>query len=99
MKKYYWGICVLLLYAGTAFGQITGTVVDKVTGKPVAYANIWLENEDVGVTSTEAGAFSLGDKATAGKVLVVSCLGYERGRFNITSGPMVLHLQPSAVAL
>jgi hypothetical protein len=90
---------LLLLFAETVLGQVQGTVVDKATGKLVAYANIWVENENLGVTASETGAFSFGNASVVGKMLVVSCLGYERGRFAITSENVEVRLQPAAVEL
>ncbi|WP_181304966.1 carboxypeptidase-like regulatory domain-containing protein [Rufibacter sp. XAAS-G3-1] len=92
-------VLLLMLFAETVLGQVQGIVVDKATGKPVTYANIWVENENLGTTSSETGAFSFADASAVGKMLVVSCLGYEKGRFPIKSGSMTVELVPAAVAL
>ena len=37
--------------------QIKGVVKDSLSRKPIPYVNIWVENESVGSTSEENGAF------------------------------------------
>ena len=55
--------------------QIKGVVKDSLSGEPIPYVNIWVENETIGTTSEENGSFSLDIKEE--KVLVFSALGYE----------------------
>ncbi|MFB9861851.1 carboxypeptidase-like regulatory domain-containing protein [Rufibacter immobilis] len=96
-------VCLLLLLfqlsAGLALGQVKGTVLDKATGKPVAYANIWVENENIGATSSEKGEFQLAQINLLGKTLVISCLGYEKAQVAISDRNLRVLLKPSAVAL
>jgi hypothetical protein len=91
-------VFVLFLLSGTVFGQVKGVVIDQATGKPVPYANIWVENENLGTTSDEAGKFSFSN-ATAGKTLVVSCLGYDRIKVAAQSGAMTVQLVPVQTTL
>lgn len=55
--------------------QIRGVVKDSISGEPIPYVNIWVENETIGTTSEPNGSFSLEIKEE--KVLVFSALGYE----------------------
>jgi hypothetical protein len=55
--------------------QINGVVKDSISGQPIPYVNIWVENETIGTTSETNGNFSLDIKEE--KVLVFSALGYE----------------------
>ena len=55
--------------------QVKGVVLDSISGKPVAYANIWVENENIGTTSEKNGSFLLDIKEE--KNIVFSALGYE----------------------
>ena len=55
--------------------QIRGVVKDSISGEPIPFVNIWLENETIGTTSEPNGSFSLDIKDE--KVLVFSALGYE----------------------
>ena len=55
--------------------QIKGVVKDSISGEPIPYVNIWVENETIGTTSETNGNFSLDIKEE--KLLVFSALGYE----------------------
>jgi len=55
--------------------QIRGVVKDSISGEPIPYVNIWVENETIGTTSETNGSFSLDIKEE--KLLVFSALGYE----------------------
>ncbi|MEY2630959.1 MAG: hypothetical protein RLZZ469_1856, partial [Bacteroidota bacterium] len=56
--------------------QIRGVVKDSLTGQPIAYVNIWVENENVATTSEEDGTFSIA--VNKDKNLIFSALGYEK---------------------
>lgn len=58
-----------------AVAQIRGVVKDSISGQPIPYANIWVENENVATTSEEDGTFSIAVANT--KNLIFSALGYE----------------------
>ncbi len=55
--------------------QVKGVVLDSISGKPIAYVNIWVENENIGTTSEENGIFSL--DLNEEKSIIFSALGYE----------------------
>lgn len=57
--------------------QIKGVVKDSLTGKPIPYVNIWVENENIGSTTEENGTFFINTNAN-GKRLIFSTLGYEK---------------------
>lgn len=65
---------ILLFFSATA--QVKGVVKDSISGKPISYVNIWVENEDIGTTSEEQGTFSL--NTSKEKNIVFSALGYEK---------------------
>lgn len=68
-------LTLLLLCVSTCiYSQIKGIVLDE-SNKPIPYANIWVENENIGTTSEENGTFSLAIKER--KNIVFSALGYE----------------------
>lgn len=71
MKKFYF----LLLVSLSLSAQIRGVVKDSISGQPIPYVNIWVENESVGTTSETDGSFLLDIKEE--KVLVFSVLGFE----------------------
>jgi len=54
--------------------QIQGVVKDSISGQPIPYVNIWVENENIGTTSELDGTFNI--NTTSDKVLVFSAVGY-----------------------
>ena len=87
---------LFFLFTFPIFAQIKGVVKDSLTGKPISYANIWVENENIGVSSEEDGTFSINTTKT--KNLVVSALGYEKKLVKAISASEV-NLNPKTVQL
>jgi hypothetical protein len=69
-------IWLFLFVSQFAFSQIKGVVIDSLSGEPIPYVNIWVENEAIGTTSEANGTFEI--QTAAGKNLVFSVLGYGR---------------------
>jgi hypothetical protein len=86
---------VLFFISFSLSAQIKGVVKDSLSGEPIPYVNIWVENETVGTTSEIDGNFSLGIKEE--KVLVFSALGYESKKEVSTNE--VIFLKPIAYEL
>lgn len=79
---------VLLLMSFYVSAQTKGVVVDE-SGKPIPYVNIWVENENIGTTSEENGAFSI--NVSDNKFLVFSAVGFETAIAKLNeSGKVVL---------
>jgi hypothetical protein len=94
IEKRLWLLFVLWSFSVSA--QIKGVVKDSVTGKPISYTNIWVENETIGVSSEENGEFSINTTKT--KNLVFSALGYEK-KVVKASEANVVHLNPKSFQL
>lgn len=75
MEKRLFLALVLVTFSLSA--QIKGVVKDSLTGKPIPYVNIWVENENIGSTSEENGTFFINTTAK-GRKLIFSTLGYEK---------------------
>ena len=71
-KRLIW---IFLAVSQFTFSQIRGVVKDSLSGEPIPFVNIWVENEPIGTTSKVDGSFSL--KIEQEKILVFSTLGYE----------------------
>src|SRR5574343_455868 len=71
-KRLIW---IFLAVSQFTFSQIRGVVKDSLSGEPIPFVNIWVENEPIGTTSEVDGSFSL--KIEQEKILVFSTLGYE----------------------
>ncbi len=76
--------------------QIRGVVKDSISGEPIPFVNIWVENETVGTTSEADGTFFL--EASKEKNIVISVLGYERKILKGTAISIV-QLKPMAYDL
>lgn len=70
--------CLLCL---SCWGQnntvtLTGTVTDEKTGKPLPFANVYLNNSSIGTTTNENGAYTLPNLPIGSLEIAVSYLGY-----------------------
>ena len=64
-------LMVLFLVSMSISAQIKGVVKDSITGKPISYVSIWVENENNGTTGNMGdplGADGNGDSAGAQRV-------------------------------
>lgn len=89
-------IIFLYLISCSLSAQIKGVVKDSISGEPIPFVNIWVENETVGTTSEANGSFFL--DASKQKNIVFSVLGYEKKTIKgseITS----VNLKPTAYEL
>jgi len=68
---------LLVFISCSLSAQIKGVVKDSLSGKPIPYVNIWVQNENIGSTSEENGTFFI-DTTEKGKKLIFSTLGYEK---------------------
>ena len=88
-KRLIW---IFLIVSQFTFSQIRGVVKDSITGEPIPFVNIWVENETIGTTSEADGTFFL--EASKQKNIVISVLGYERKTIK-GSQISVVQLKPS----
>lgn len=86
-----------LFFAVNALAQTKGVVKDSLTGNPIAYVSIWVENENIGTTSEENGEFHIATN-DKNKNLIFSALGYKK-KIVKTSEAQLIHLSPSAFEL
>lgn len=89
-------IWFFLIVTQFAFSQIRGVVKDSISGEPIPFVNIWVENETIGTTSEADGSFFL--EASKEKNIVISVLGYERKTIK-GSQISVVQLKPMAYDL
>ena len=78
MKNKLVALSLFLFVSVFAYAQkrdITGTVIDKATNKPIEGANIMLEKSKVGTSTKKDGTFTLSVKSSKVR-LIVSCIGY-----------------------
>ncbi len=79
----------MLLFAFQfSFSQLKGVVKDSISGQPIPYVNIWVENENIGTTSELDGTFTI--NTTSDKVLVFSAVGYLRKKARVVYNQGIL---------
>jgi hypothetical protein len=100
MKSVLFFLPLLFFYtAGYSQLEITGTVVDDSTGKPIPYANVGIADKGVGTVSDEEGNFKLVIPQRMEHLhLSFSHLSYETKKVEI-SDKKVVRLKPSTVQL
>jgi hypothetical protein len=89
MKKKYF---VFLLFTLSLSAQIKGVVKDSITGKPIPYVNIWVQNENIGSTTEENGEFTI-NTSDKNKKIIFSALGFEKKTIKASEAVLV-YLQP-----
>lgn len=68
---------LFLFFATGVIAQTKGVVKDSLTGNPIAYVSIWVENENIGTTSEKNGEFTINTN-DKNKNLIFSALGYKK---------------------
>ena len=90
-------VWILLLISQFTFSQIKGVVKDSLTGNPIPYVNIWVENENIGTTSEEEGTFEI-KTSEKSKNLIFSTIGFETKRYSIDNLSTIV-LKPTVYQL
>jgi hypothetical protein len=105
LTRYIPFLALLIITSATSqlFSQhrLTGRVSDAVSGEPLQFANIWVEQTQSGTTTDKAGRFVL-PLASGEHLLVVSYIGYRsrRQRVTVPGDPdITITLQPTAIEL
>lgn len=91
-------IFLLLIYNPCLFAQISAYILDRETKKPVSYANIQVENEQIRTFANEDGKFILTNLKPE-KRLVFTAVGYERFVIPIRDISDTVYLKPQAIEL
>lgn len=90
-------LALFVLVNFATFAQIKGVVRDSVSGMPIPYVTISVENENFGTTSEENGEFAI-HISEKSRNLVFSALGFERKTVGISKAAEV-KLKPTAFQL
>ena len=79
---------LIFLISFSTLAQVKGVVKDSVTGNPIPYVTISVENENLGTTSEENGEYLI---HTSGKSrnLIFSSLGFEKKKVAISKTAQV----------
>jgi len=68
-------------------GNISGTIVEEVTGRPLAGVNILVKNTFIGTASNSEGEFELSGLAPGDYDLFISMIGYRKIRRQVAVRP------------
>lgn len=93
-KKVFLGILISINFFG--FAQTKGIVTDSISGKPIPYVSIWIENQNQGTTSEENGEFTINTSSNAN--LIFSALGFEKKKVKFSQANEV-KLKPTSFEL
>ncbi len=88
---------MLLLTSNFIFSQLKGVIINSETKEKIPYVNIWVENDSIGTTSNENGEFTL--EISRGDFLILSSLGYENKRIEISKISNTISLNPKITEL
>ncbi len=88
---------IFLITSNLTFSQTKGVIYNSETKEKVPYVNIWIENENIGTTSNENGEFTL--DISRGDFLILSSLGYENKRIEISKISNTISLIPKITEL
>jgi hypothetical protein len=89
-------IC-LFLVSFSITAQIKGVVKDSISGKPIPYVSVWIQNENIGTTTEENGEFTI-NLMEKNKNLIFSALGFEK-KIIKASKAILVNLKPIAYQL
>ena len=96
MKNIYCSIALFFISI-SLLAQIKGVVKDSLTGKPIPYVSIWMENQNIGATSDEDGTFEI-NTTEKNKNLIFSVLGFQKKKV-ILSKATIVFLNPTSYQL
>jgi hypothetical protein len=68
--------CVSFSTAAQTLSSITGQILDKETGRPIQFAAVGLQEQNLWQYTDDHGEFSFNELKTSNQTLVVHCLGY-----------------------
>lgn len=90
-------LIVSITFCNSAFGQVSGVVIDQITSKPLPYIDIWKKGTSLGTTSDVNGKF-FKSEFTAGDTIIISNVGFIRKEL-IFQDNITIALEPKIVEL
>ena len=96
MKNVFFNL-ILCFISFISQAQITATIKNPTDQKPIPYVNIWVENENIGVTADENGKFTL--IASTNSKLVFNALGYVDKTIEASKIDGIVYLIPKVFEL
>lgn len=91
-------ILLFLIYNPYVFAQVSAYIINSETKVPVPYANIGVENEQIGTFANEEGKFILRN-ITPEKKLAFTAVGYEKKVITVRDISDTIYLKPQITLL
>src|SRR5690606_19847696 len=99
--------CLFLLSVSLGFSQeiITGKIIDSETKSGLPYANIGVENKNMGTVSDSNGDFKLklNNILDGGDKIIISHIGYKTKEYKVSSflkkSNIIIELEPNVTEL
>ncbi|MFD2732546.1 carboxypeptidase-like regulatory domain-containing protein [Pedobacter alpinus] len=92
-------LAILILFQVNVFAQKTYKLLDEVTKKPVAFASVYIEDENININSDEKGAFILNSPKNVESFVMINALGYEVKKIKYSDFATETHLKPKSFIL
>jgi hypothetical protein len=89
---------LFLLISLNLSGQIGGTIIDKSTGLPIQYANVFIQGKPIGTTTDIKGNFEI-KSTTSNEIIIVSAIGYDSQQIKADSEATIIQLVPRTYEL
>ena len=85
-------------------GTLRGTILDKTTGEPILFGNVFLADTDIGTTTDDKGFYSMAEVPSGNYQLIATYVGYDSAvaDVEIRDGRIVLQnlqMEPSGIQL
>ena len=93
---FLWIMLIFSYFPSSA--QVRAVVIDANTKEKIPYVNIWIENENTGTTSNEAGEFEL-ILADTNKMILFSAIGYTTKTIKAGNISGLVALMPQSMLL
>lgn len=84
-------LILFLLFPILLNAQITGIVVDSLKN-PIPFANIWVEDLDIGTTTNENGKFEF-DSVVKNHFIYLYSIGFEKKRYLVEQNNIEIGLK------
>jgi len=102
MKLSFYALLLLAMPSLYAQNQLSGTITDRSSGEPVAFASVYFPQLEKGVSSDESGNFSIGNLPNGNYKIVIASIGFETLSQNLTlpsTTSIQIQLAPSAIEM
>ncbi len=92
-------LAILILFQFKAFAQKKCKLINEETKNAIAFASIYIENENININSDEVGGFILNSPKSDNNLVVFNALGYEIKKIKYGDLNTEVYLKPKSFIL